>query len=406
MLAKSYKPVRGTRDLMDCKIYSEIHNIFRKHMQLYAFDEIQFPILEHKDFYISAGHDTDLVKKEMFTVSSSSKENNDSDMVLRGEGTISCIRAAINSGIANQRKKLFYMGPMFRYNRPQKNRLREFTQLGCEYLNANHIIYECEIIQCLVEFLGKLGISPIVHVNTLCSKKTLNIYKEKVYKFLVDNQDKLLDQSRNNLHHNVLRLIDKLTPEEKNRLDSMPHIIDCASINEQNDFNNLISFMRANNIKHRHDPFLVRGLDYYTTTIFELFSFCNNNAIAGGGRYSTIYNVNGIGWGIGLDRILDEAKITLNKPDLYVVFALNRDYALRIAGILRKHEYTTEIIIGKDFVDCIKRSQILNPKFIIICDDEDARKQEIRIRNWHTKKESVLSTDQINRYSISEMHNL
>lgn len=401
IMNKKYTPVRGTYDLISTEKYAYILNTFMQHMRLYAFNEIKLPILEHKHVYLSAGSDSDVVSKEMFCVSSSSADEADSDIVLRAEGTASCLRAVANAGLRHQSSKFYYTGSMFRYNRPQKDRYREFTQLGCEYINPYNTLCDYEVIECIYTFLQKLNLSLTININTLCSKETMHQYTTNVHKFLEEHVSCLSIINQNRLSYNVLRVIDQLTEEEKKALPCMPNIIDFATSDERADFAALCAMLVKMNLNFIIDPFIVRGLDYYRGAVYEIFIEGQNKAIAGGGSYKGYADIHGSGWAIGVERIMDYVTMPQDiQNTTYALCALNTDYAMTVANILRNRDYQIDIVYGATFTECIKKASIHKPQYIIICDDSDQQSKSIRLRNWNTRSEKSINIEDISNIDL------
>jgi histidyl-tRNA synthetase len=369
-------------------------------MSLYSSTEIKLPSLENLNVYMSAGSDTDLVAKEMFRVSSVSNPE-DKDIVLRAEGTASCMRALANGGLMQKNAKFWYVGSMFRYNRPQKDRLREFTQFGYEHINPNHWLCDYEAIECMYSFLLKLHLKPRIHINTLCSRITLQKYIQHLKLFLDAKVHLLSAENQLRAKTNVLRVIDQLSNEEKAQMLDIPNILDFALDDERNEFQQLCRVLQRAKIDYMIDPFLVRGLDYYTSIVYEVFIDNKDKAIAGGGRYKAYADICGTGWGIGLERILNEAQVQIDNPPLYVVIAIDHTipidhlYSIDVATMLRRKGYRVSVVYGTSFQDCIKKAQHLNPQYAVMCDSEDRIARSIRIRDWVTKAESRIMLDDL-----------
>ena len=365
--------------------------MFEDHMNLYGFDPIKLAILEHKHVCVAAGHDSDLISKESFIVRSATKPDKDNHTILRGEGTSSCMRALANAGLKQDQTKHWYHGPMFRYNRPQKNRWREFTQLGCEYTKANHWLDNFEVIECLYGFLSKLNIEAKIYINNLCNRDVLSEYTNAVKNFLNKKQTLLSKISQQRVQTNVLRAIDQFTPQEKSILKDIPNILDFASHQEQDNFNKLLHMLDSYNIPYCIDPFLIRGLDYYTGIIYEVKIDDVDQSIAGGGSYKGYADIKGIGWSIGLERIIEHAEVSFQKNPLYAVIALDQMYAFHVLTQLRIKNLKSVIVYGHNLRECISQAQKFDPDYAVICDAQDKSSGSIRIRNWQTREELTIS---------------
>jgi histidyl-tRNA synthetase len=399
------KPIRGTKDLVGYEyvLYSNLIDKFHTHMLSYGFSGIEPSILESKDLYsVTVGSTSDIVLKEMFIVDSMSSicetEKFNLDTVLRPEGTISCLRALINSGKIQERNlKVFYSGPMFRYNRPQRGRLRQFTQLGCEVLNEDNFLVDAEVIECLWSFLKSIKIDCQIHINSIGTTHSLDRYRPEITKFFEANIDHLSAQNKTRLSSNPLRVLDQLTEEEKNNLPPIPNIINFLSKDERLRFENLCSTLNYLNIPFTIDPYLVRGLDYYQNTVFEIMR--DGQSICGGGCYRIIRfdikrDIIGLGWAIGLERIADLATLSLQENDLHLIAAIDGPYGLKVSRILREHQKRTQIIFG-DIQDCLRRAQFLNPAYVLFCGRDEECSNTVKIKDWQNRNEIILNLDEI-----------
>ena len=384
--------VRGCEDqIQNYKNYKWITKIFHEVMALYDVRMIEPAMLEHaKLFTDTAGQTSDIVNKELFFVThiKKFKEHNPVDLVLRPEGTIPIIRTLLEHGMITQKLlKVGYTGPMFRYNRPQKSRLRQLHQLGCEVFNGT-IFDIVEIILSIYRFLHRLGLQKTtLRIYTLGSD--LSIYKQKVYDYFCTKRKYLSELQQTRLETNVMRVIDQLTEKEKQDLHDMPQILDYLPTVDVERFQNICTLLDKFAIPYTIDPYLVRGLDYYTHTVFELQH--NEYTIGGGGEYTSlvhrigsimncsISDINGCGFGLGLERIaLTMAEETFPKQaqvDIAVI-GMN-EYALQVAEIIRtKHKVMT--IIEPKIKKAFRRANIA--KCIIIAYEAEQSQQIVGIK--------------------------
>ena len=378
-------PVRGTSDVfgVEYTYYSKAINDFQKTMQLHGFAGMELPILENKHLYLETGSDSDIVQKELFTVRSIASEPDTDSTVLRPEGTISVIRALIASGKIDEKAlRVFYAGPMFRYNRPQRGRGRQFTQLGCEIINTTSGEYDAEIISLFANFIRKYTNSTL-HINTIGGLESRSRYREVLTSFLRANSDKLTHLNQLRVESNVFRVLDQLSTNEKQALsDGLPNIYDHLTHSEQAYFNKLTTILDQLGIKYYVDKFLIRGLDYYRDTVFEFVQ--DGLAVAGGGRYSFSrarfdnkqVNIFATGAALGLERIL----LNYNKNESTakcVIDASDIVYAYRIQQIVASLGIIATLNYGGDPVKYAAKAKA---QYIITYDSNDISTEQVRLR--------------------------
>lgn len=402
------KSIRGTADLLGRKYqtHATLRSTFEQHMISYGFEGIEPALLEHASLYHdTAGGTSDIVSKEMFVVNSLSSilegHSHDFDTVLRPEGTVSCIRAIIAAGrIDDAILRLYYSSAMFRYNRPQHGRLRQFTQMGCELLNQNDPYVDAEVLQCLVSLFDKLRVPFKLHINTVGSGESRVVYRQKLYDFFKSKEHVLSEQNRRRLDVNVMRVLDQLSSDEKELLaDGFPSILDLLSAPERDRFEKLCNTLINLGISFVLDNYLVRGLDYYKDTVFELIH--QNHAIAAGGCYTfdkkkfgirSGGETYGIGWAIGLERIEGLATVVEPKVTLSVIYAVDPIYALEVLRITTAHNHRSILLRG-DMKSCIKRAASINAEYIIICHESGAKDKTVKLRSKNS--ESIVTIEQL-----------
>jgi histidyl-tRNA synthetase len=371
------KSVRGTRDLVQQNYdkYQYFASLYQKHMSTYGFRGIEPAILEHLELFGSElGQTSDVVSKEMYVVRSLNDIAADSDTVLRPEGTVPAIRATIASGnIDDSFLRLFYYGPMFRYNRPQKGRARQFYHFGCECLNSDDPYTDAEIIECLMSLLHKTldNQNYMLHINTLGCGPTEE-YRKVLYEYFKRNLGKLTELNKNRLDINVMRVLDQLNDDEKAKLTDMPNILDFINPAARERFKIVCDLLDKGKIRYNLDPYLVRGLDYYRNTVFEVMY--EGSAIAGGGAYSfdrakfaggnkKLY---GIGWAIGYERIEELIQNRTDKTVSLFLHGHNPSCVYEVAKFLREHglKCFTFYQLEKNY---IKKAVQLGADYIVTC---------------------------------------
>ncbi len=307
------RPVRGTHDLYgnNIKKYNNIFQTVSELAKLFSFSEIQTPIFEFSNLFLKPlGEQSDVVLKEMYTF----KDRNDELLTLRPEYTTPMIRSALTNNLMDDLPlKVYGIGPMFRRERPQKGRYRQFNQINFEVFGSNNFMVDLELIILAYEILKKLLPSKnlILNLNSLGTSQNLIDYKDKLKKFFNDNKSKLSQESYEKINSNPLRILDSKQETDIALSNKAPSINEFLSIETKNHFEELKKGLEYHNIKYTENHKLVRGLDYYCSTVFE---FKTNNlgsqdTILGGGRYDGLIktlggpDVPGIGWAAGIERI-------------------------------------------------------------------------------------------------------
>ena len=307
------RPVRGTHDLYgnNIKKYNNIFETVSEFAKLFSFSEIQTPIFEFSNLFLKPlGEQSDVVLKEMYTF----KDRNDELLTLRPEYTTPMIRSALTNNLMDDLPlKVYGIGPMFRRERPQKGRYRQFNQINFEVFGSNNFMVDLELIILAYEILKKLLPSKnlILNLNSLGTSQNLIDYKDKLKKFFNDNKSKLSQESYEKINSNPLRILDSKQETDIALSNKAPSINEFLSIETKNHFEELKRGLEYHNIKYTENHKLVRGLDYYCSTVFE---FKTNNlgsqdTILGGGRYDGLIktlggpDIPGIGWAAGIERI-------------------------------------------------------------------------------------------------------
>jgi histidyl-tRNA synthetase len=312
--------VKGTRDLLppDTRVWNRVEAVAREVFALYGFDEIRTPVLESTELFVrSVGESTDIVHKEMYTFT----DRGDRSVTLRPENTAGVARAYVEHAMAQAGRpwKLYYIGPQFRYERPQKGRYREFRQIGAEVLGAADAAADAELLVMLFDFLLRLGFTGIsMSLNSVGTEATRPAFVDAIRSFFSSNEKTLGDDDRRRLAENPLRVLDSKDPAVRQLVASpgFPKMVDLLpTLDPASDahYRELKVLLVASNVPFKEDPLLVRGLDYYTRTVFEMTAegLGAQNALLGGGRYDKLVSdlggpkTPGIGFAIGEDRLID-----------------------------------------------------------------------------------------------------
>ena len=307
------RPVRGTHDLYgnNIKKYNNIFETVSEFAKLFSFSEIQTPIFEFSNLFLKPlGEQSDVVLKEMYTF----KDRNDELLTLRPEYTTPMIRSALTNNLMDDLPlKVYGIGPMFRRERPQKGRYRQFNQINFEVFGSNNFMVDLELIILAYEILKKLLPSNnlILNLNSLGTSQNLIDYKDKLKKFFNDNKSKLSQESYEKINSNPLRILDSKQETDIELSSKAPSINEFLSNETKNHFEELKKGLEYHSIKYIENHKLVRGLDYYCSTVFEFKAnnLGSQDTILGGGRYDGLIktlggpDIPGIGWAAGIERI-------------------------------------------------------------------------------------------------------
>ena len=292
--------------------WQSVEAVFRRLMAAYGYGEIRLPIVEKTElFKRSIGEVTDIVEKEMYTF----EDRNGDSLTLRPEGTAGCVRAGIQHGLLyNQVQRLWYMGPMFRHERPQKGRYRQFHQLGVEVFGLPGPDIDAELIFMTARLWRELGMDHEVHleINSLGSSEARRAYRDRLVAYLEAHEAELDEDSRRRLHTNPLRVLDSKNPAMQDLIEAAPKLMDHLDAESREHFEDLCARLDAAGIACRVNPRLVRGLDYYTRTVFEWVTdrLGAQGTVCAGGRYDGLVEQLGgrptpaVGFALGLERLV------------------------------------------------------------------------------------------------------
>ncbi len=392
----NFRNLRGTTDLLPDQLvkWQKVEEVIRQQMFRNSIKEIRTPIIEVTDLFIRGiGEGTDVVSKEMYTF----LDRGERSCTLRPEGTASIVRAFIEKFSSNPIQKLWYMGPMFRYERPQAGRQRQFHQLGVEFIGYESIRSDVEIIALSWDLLNRIGIKDLkLEINSLGNSEDRAIYQRSFLSWL-DINSKFLDiDSQKRISQNPLRIFDTKNPETIKLLEDAPKLIDFLSDNSLERFNRIKQELNYQEIPFTENNKLVRGLDYYTHTAFEIKSglLGSQSTVCGGGRYDNLINQMGgkktpaIGFAIGLERLMilaGEEFSEIRKTDIYII---NKGkyaecFALKLSRTLSDFDLLTELDLGSlSITKQLKKANKLRVRAVIIIGDDEAKNNEFIIRKF------------------------
>lgn len=313
-MAKQIQAIRGMNDILPTQspLWQKVEAVLRSSVSAYGYSEIRTPIVENTElFKRSIGEVTDIVEKEMYTF----EDNNGDSLTLRPEGTASTVRAGNENGLLyNQEQRLWYMGPMFRHERPQKGRYRQFNQFGVEVYGIGTADIDAEVLMLSARLWEKLGISEHVslELNTLGDPAERAVYRDALIAFLEQHKDALDEDSKRRMYSNPLRVLDSKDQNVQAILANAPELMDFLGEESKAHFSQLRELLDAVGIKYTINPRLVRGLDYYNRTVFEWVtsSLGSQGTVLAGGRYDGLVAQLGgkdtpaVGFAMGLERII------------------------------------------------------------------------------------------------------
>ncbi|SGA02795.1 histidyl-tRNA synthetase [Mycoplasmopsis arginini] len=394
-----FNRLKGTKDIFgkEARILNFIRQTFEKVSDRYNFSFIETPIIEDYALFVRAtGETSDIVTKEMYVF----QDKGQRTISLRPECTASTIRAYVENKINNLEKtKLYYFGPMFRYERPQKGRYRQFIQGGVELIEDKSVLSNFEIIKFANDFLKELKLNDFVlQINNLGSFESRNKYINYLKDYFQKYKDQLSEISKLRLEKNVLRILDDKEENQKEFVKNAPKLIEFLSDEEKKDFDELINLLNNFGISYEINPYLVRGLDYYTDIVFEFVSTSealgSQSTILGGGRYDGMIEsfggpkIGSIGFAFGLDRIAEIISFNIekydnlkNKLDILIAY-LNDEEKQKIINIaydLRK-EFNVELINKKITIkQLFKQNYQLKPN-ILIFKELNSKENEIKMK--------------------------
>jgi histidyl-tRNA synthetase len=317
-LSKTIQAIRGMNDILPTETaqWQYFERIIKQVLQSYGFNEIRLPLVEKTELFArSIGEVTDIVEKEMYTFTDRADKNNQAEnLSLRPEGTASCVRAGIQNNLFyGQVQRLWYSGPMFRRERPQKGRYRQFHQIGAEVFGLEGADIDAEVILMTARFWKALGLKNLqLQINSLGSNAARANYRDILVQYLTAHQDKLDADSQRRLQSNPLRILDSKNPDMQDIISQAPQLLDYLDDESKAHFEQLQSLLTANHIEFTINPRLVRGLDYYNRTVFEWVTteLGAQGTVCAGGRYDGLVEqiggkpVSALGFAMGVERLL------------------------------------------------------------------------------------------------------
>ena len=408
-MAKTIQAIRGMNDCSptESPLWQWIEAKVRHVLASYGYSEVRMPIVESTPLFARAiGEVTDVVSKEMYTF-----WDNDEQLTLRPEGTAGCVRAAIERGwIYNNEQRLWYMGPMFRHERPQKGRYRQFHQAGVEVFGIANPEIDAELIILTARLWKELGIDQHVslQLNSIGSLEARSNYRSALVSFLENHQDLMSDEEKERLVKNPLRILDTKNEALQEVLNGAPKLLDYLDDDSREHFSQLCGLLDAMGVKYEINPKLVRGLDYYNKTVFEWVTSAlgAQGTVCGGGRYDGLveqlggHATQGVGFAMGLERLVllvQEVNKEIALPqavDLYLVYAgegsiLN---AFQVAEQIRTELPQVRVMThcsGGKFQKQFKRADKIEAKYALVIGESEVQAKTVVVKDLRNGAEQI-----------------
>jgi len=400
--------VRGTHDLYAQQLekFKFIIEIVNTYAHIYDFNEIITPIFEFTELFLKPlGENSDVVLKEMYTFD----DRNDSSLTLRPEYTTPIIRAAISNNLLERLPtKLYGIGPMFRRERPQKGRFRQFNQINFEILGTHDVAADAELILLADDILKKIFLNKKIklEINSLGDKDTLKKFKNNLSVYFKKYKSKLSLDAQNRIESNPLRILDSKNKNDNEICQEAPKILDFYSKEAKNKFEEIKNLLSNYSIEFEVNPNLVRGLDYYCHTVFEFKSneLGSQDTLIGGGRYDGLTkilggpDIPGVGWAGGVERIMmlieEDIKVQ-QKTHLIVMKEDFRSYGLNILNKLRKNNIPVFFDYKYNLKKSLSYASNVNARYAIIIGEEEVKKHSYTIKDLKKNTQKTILFDSL-----------
>jgi len=409
MTEHKLQPVRGTKDIFgkDVLLFNKIVDIAKNTALNYGFNELQTPIFEFSEiFERNLGESSDIVEKEVYKFLDRSQNY----LTLRPEFTAAVVRAFLSNGELSQSlpQKFFSYGPIFRYDRPQKGRQRQFHQINFEIFGEDNEYCDAETIAMANSILSRLNIvsQTELQINSLGCHKTKIRYEESLKKYFLQFKNKLSDDSLKRLEKNPLRILDSKDENDIEISKDAPIISNFFSDESKKRFDNVLKILDSLEISFQINNKLVRGLDYYTSTVFEFVINTQNaqNTVLAGGRYDNLVdkmshkNCPAIGFAAGIERLAmlcNYSEDTLTKTSVIYVSDQQKNFSFKIAQDLRNNGLNVDFIVDANFKKQMKKAGQMQSRFLIIIGEDEINSHMITIKDSKDSSESKIHQDKI-----------
>ena len=405
------KAIRGFNDILPDEIgkWQFVEKTAREVFEGFGFSEIRIPVVERTELFSRGiGEATDIVEKEMYTFT----DRSGNSLTLRPEATASMARAYLEHQLYSfdPVAKLYCIGPMFRYERPQKGRYRQFYQIDAEVFGVENPMADAEVILMLIHFLGRVGLEKLeLQINSLGCRVCRPRYREELKKFLTSKSFQLCEDCQRRLHSNPLRIFDCKVETCQEAIADAPRVIDFICAECQEHFDRVKEYLDMAGLTFVLNPRMVRGLDYYTRTAFEVVSYQlgSQNAVTGGGRYDNLFqeigglDVPGIGFAIGMERLvslLPKEREFVQYPQLFIAALGEESYKeayklinqLHFGGIRSELDYE-----GKSLKSQMRKADKLRARYVLILGEEELKRGKAVLRNMESKSQEEIPINTI-----------
>lgn len=408
---------KGTYDVYGDKskkiLYLE--NLMKNLMETYNYEYVRTPLFESSElFHRGVGETTDIVTKETYDFI----DRGERHMTLRPEGTAGVVRSFIENKMyaeVTQPVKCWYYGPMYRYERPQSGRFREFYQFGCEVFGSSNPLNDAEIISIPVNFYRLLGLKGIkVNINSLGDKQSREQYRNALIEYFKPHIDDLCDDCKCRFEKNPLRILDCKIDKDKEIMKNAPKTIDYLNEESKKHFEDVKKYLDALQIEYKVNTNLVRGLDYYSHTVFEVEAsvegFGSQNVLCGGGRYDNLVEniggpaTKGVGFAMGIERLLTALEfenINLNENNNVDVYVIPVDESIKydassLVMSLRLNGFKVDMdYMNRNMKSNFKQADRINAKYIIIIGEDEVKTNILTIKNNKTKEEHKINLEDV-----------
>jgi histidyl-tRNA synthetase len=415
--------VKGTYDVLPSESHKwiKLEEKIREILNLYNIREMRTPMMEYSNIFHRDSEGSDMVTKETYDF----VDRSNRALTLRPEGTAGVIRSYVENKLyaSQELEKVYYIGPNFRYERPQKGRYRQFYQFGVEAIGTVDPSLDAEIIILAYDFIKRLGLKGVkVRINTLGDQKSRDAYKEALVDHFTPHKDELCKDCKERIDKNPLRILDCKIDQKHEAVKSAPSPLDLLNEESKLFFDEVVSYLNAAEIDYEIAPRLVRGLDYYSHTVFEIEAdiagFGAQNVLGGGGRYQNLVkelggpDLGGIGFACGMERLLmalDALEINFSKDlevDAFIVttspdlrkHAMKLLYDLRSANLVSDMNYTQ-----KSFKGQFKQALRLDTKYLLILGDEEFNRGMVSIKDTKTEVQEEIKLNEVVNYLTQKL---
>lgn len=410
-------------DFKNVDKWQYLESVIKKLAQDYNFEEIRTPIFEKTELFLRGiGEGSDIASKELYTFLDKAKRS----MSLRPEGTASIMRSFVENNLSQERKisKLYYVGPMFRYDRPQKGRYRQHHQFGIEVIGEKSFAIDAEVIDMLINLFKRLELKNLkLLINSIGDLETRTTYKKELLDFLKPNFENLSDDSKIRFEKNPLRILDSKDEKDQKLIEKAPSILDFLSDSSKKHFENVLNLLDKLNIKYEVTKKLVRGLDYYDDTVFEVVSekLGAQNSLGGGGRYNSLLkslggvDLPGIGFACGMERILQtmlEQDVYFPEkkgPFLFIIPTTKeaKEFAIILTKDLRHHKIPTEIDLSANKIQkSLSLANKLKAQNALILADDEMSKKIASYKNLDSREQKEIKFEDLKNFIKDKYYKL